>query len=207
MVFRRFDKDGCLTLNHRDMAKISFSPRRTARAMALALLLAPLLSTVPGQAKSKGIEDAGNAMKFALPAAGLLLNYVNNDKNGALQLGVSWLGAYGTGLLLKELVKERRPDGSGMDSFPSDSTATAFAAASSIQVRYGWNYGLPAYAAAAFVGVSRVEADKHHWHDVAAGAVIGWGIGQLVTAPYRQFPDIQAYADSKGAAVSATWNW
>ena len=174
---------------------------------ALPLVLAAALSSAPALAKSKGIETAGNALKFALPAAGFALNLLHEDEDGALQLGVSVLGAYGTGLVLKQLVKERRPDGSGMDSFPSDSAAVAFAAASSIQVRYGWDYGLPAYAVAAFVGYSRVEADKHHWGDVAAGAAIGWGIGQLLTGRYRQFENIQAYADTKGAAVSASWHW
>ncbi len=164
-------------------------------------------SLLPGAAMGKGIEDAGNVVKFALPAVGLALNLIKKDPDGALQLGVSWLGAYGTSLLLKQFVKERRPDKSGWDSFPSDSTATAFAAASSIQVRYGWDYGLPAYALAAFVGYSRVEADRHHWGDVAAGAVIGWGIGQLVTSRYRPPLDIQVYADTKGAAIGASWHW
>lgn len=172
-----------------------------------ALAIAASLPADFAEAKNKGIETAGNVIKFALPAAGLGLNILHDDADGALQLGVSWLGAYGTSLLLKEVVKEQRPDHSGMDSFPSDSTATAFAAASSIQVRYGWSYGLPAYGLAAFVGFSRVEADKHHWHDVAAGAVIGWAIGQLVTSRYRTFPQIQAYADTKGASFAASWTW
>jgi membrane-associated phospholipid phosphatase len=117
------------------------------------------------------------------------------------------LGAFGTSRLLKEIVREERPDHSGMDSFPSSSTASAFAAASSIQVRYGWNYGLPAYSMAAFVGYSRVAADKHHWQDVAAGAVIGWGIGQLVTSGYQPLPEIQAYGGADGATLQATWHW
>lgn len=172
-----------------------------------AVLIAACFSSAPALAKSDGIETAGNVVKFALPAAGLALNLMNDDEDGALQLGVSLLGSYGTSLLLQQVVKERRPDKSGRDSFPSDSTSIAFAAASSIQVRYGWDYGLPAYAFAAFVGYSRVEADKHHWHDVAAGAAIGWAVGQLVTSRYRSFPQVQAYADTKGAAVEASWRW
>ncbi len=39
--------------------------------------------------------------------------------------------------------------------------------------RYGWDYGIPAYAAASFVGYSRVESGKHYAHDVVAGAAIG----------------------------------
>jgi membrane-associated phospholipid phosphatase len=177
-------------------------------ALPLGLVFSAIPATeAPAEAKTKTIETAGNVVKFAVPAAGLGLNLLKNDADGALQLAVSWAGAYGTSLLLKQVVREQRPDHSGWDSFPSDSTATAFAAASSIQVRYGWDYGLPAYALAAFVGYSRVEADKHHWGDVAAGAAIGWTIGQLVTSPYRRFPEIQAYADVNHVAVAGSWRW
>ena len=172
-----------------------------------ALLVAVLLSGTPAFAKNDSIETAGNVVKFALPVAGLAAALYHEDADGALQLGVSWIGAYGVGVLFKQFVREERPDHMGHDSFPSDSTATAFAAASSLQVRYGWSYGLPAYALATFVGVSRVEADKHHWHDVAAGAVIGWAIGQLLTDPYEPFPEIQAYAGHGGAGFDVLWRF
>jgi membrane-associated phospholipid phosphatase len=174
---------------------------------ALLVVLAVSCPSSPALAKNSDIETAGNGLKFALPVAGLVLNIVHDDAEGALQLGASLLGAFGTSRLLKEIVREERPDKSDMDSFPSASTASSFAAASSIQARYGWSYGLPAYAMAAFVGYSRVAADKHHWHDVAAGAVIGWGIGQLVTSRYQPLPEIQAYAGADGAALQATWHW
>ena len=191
------------------MARVAIAagPAFTSGGCALVVVLAVSCPSSLALAKNSDIETAGNGAKFALPVAGLALNLVHKDADGALQLGVSWLGAYGTSRLLKEIVREERPDHSGMDSFPSASTASAFAAASSIQVRYGWDYGLPAYAMAAFVGYSRVAADKHHWHDVAAGAVIGWGIGQLVTNPYQRLPEIQAYAGAEGAALQATWHW
>src|SRR3982074_219680 len=67
----------------------------------------------------------------------------------------------GTSLVLRHFIKEQRPDKSDWHSFPSDSAAVALSAASYLQIRYGWDYGLPAYAVAAFVGYSRVEAKKH----------------------------------------------
>ena len=183
------------------------SPAFLSSKGALILVLAILYPSAPALTKNSDIETAGNGMKFALPAASLALNLVHKDTDGAWQLGASFLGAFGASRLLKEIVQEERPDHSGMDSFPSSSTASAFAAASSIQVRYGWNYGLPAYSMAAFVGYSRVAADKHHWQDVAAGAVIGWGVGQLVTSGYQPLPEIQAYGGTEGAALQATWHW
>ena len=179
--------------------------RSALRCAAAAVAMGAPLS--PALAHDDGIETAGNVVKFALPAAAAAISLYRNDPDGALQMGVSWVGAYGTSLLIKQFVHEERPDHHGHDSFPSDSTATAFAAATSLQIRYGWNYGLPAYALAAFVGYSRVEADKHHWHDVAAGAVIGWAIAEFVTDPYEPFPEVQAYASGTGGGVNALWRW
>jgi membrane-associated phospholipid phosphatase len=180
---------------------------RTARTRALCLLLAGLLLSPSAFAKNAGIETAGNVVKFALPVGAAAISLFHDDDDGVLQMGASWVGAYGVSLLLKQFIHEERPDHSGHDSFPSDSAATAFAAAASLQVRYGWDYGLPAYALATFVGVSRVEADKHHWHDVGAGALIGWGLAELLTDRYERFPDVQAYASAKGAGVKAHWRW
>ena len=72
--------------------------------------------------------------------------------------------------------------------------------------RYGWQYGIPAYAAALFVAYSRVEARQHHTHDVIAGAAIGIGSSYLFTRPYEGW-NIQAAADRKyyGMRLSHTW--
>lgn len=79
--------------------------------------------------------------------------------------------------LLKNTIHETRPDGSDDRSFPSGHTAAAFAMASALSEEHPkqkWLYiGL-----AALVGWSRVESDKHHWHDVLAGAVIGLSCGK-----------------------------
>jgi membrane-associated phospholipid phosphatase len=169
--------------------------------------VAALSAAAPASADSEFIETSGRVLMFALPLAGGAYALYRDDRQGALQMGISVVSAYGASYLLQQVVKEERPDHSGWDSFPSDSTAIAFAAASSIQVRYGWDYGLPSYAIAAFVGYSRVEADKHHWGDVAAGAFIGWAAGQLLTDPYEDMPAMQVFADTKGAAINLHWTW
>jgi membrane-associated phospholipid phosphatase len=186
---------------------IAVRPIPVSKAGIILSIGAACFVASPVAAENDGIETAGNVLKIALPLAGGGLALYHHDLDGVLQIGLSWAGAYAASYLIKQVVKEERPDHSGWDSFPSDSTSTAFAAASSIQVRYGWNYGLPAYAVAAFVGYSRVEADKHHWGDVAAGAVLGWGIGQLLTDPYRPVPEVRAFADGNGAGVGAHWTW
>ena len=67
----------------------------------------------------------------------------------------------GTAWALKHVVREQRPDHSDFQSFPSDTAALAFApGASFLWDRYGWQVGVPAYAAAGFVGWSRVRCQK-----------------------------------------------
>ncbi len=51
--------------------------------------------------------------------------------------------------------------------------------------RYGWEYGIPAYAAATFVAYCRVESRAHHPQDVIAGAALGIVSSYIFTKPYR----------------------
>ena len=62
--------------------------------------------------------------------------------------------------------------------------------------RYGWEYGVPAYAAATFVGYSRVESKQHFTKDVVAGAGIGILSSYIFTKPYKGW-NIQADAGEK----------
>ncbi|MEQ7873384.1 phosphatase PAP2 family protein [Sphingomonas sp. ASV193] len=88
--------------------------------------------------------------------------------------------AGGITFALKSTIHERRPDGSNNQSFPSGHTAISFAAAAGLGQRYGWKVGLPAHLLAGFVGLARVKADKHYWHDVLVGAAIGEAAGLLL---------------------------
>lgn len=114
-------------------------------------------------------DHASSIGRDALIVAALGLPAVHGDWTGDLQAAGSMGAAFALTTGLKELVHERRPDGSDRKSFPSGHAGTAFAAAATLQNRYGWQVGLPAQLAAAFVGFSRVEARKHHWYDVVAG--------------------------------------
>ena len=182
--------------------------RRHHRTLVLATALAVGVAQ-PAYADSDFIETGGNVLLVGLPIAAEVFAYSKGDRRGMIQIGLSVASAYGVSFLLQQVVRERRPDPdlSGWNSFPSDSAAVAFATASAIQVRYGWDYGLPSYAIAAFVGYSRVHADKHHWGDVAAGAFIGWAAGQLLTDPYEEMPAMQVFADTTGGGINLHWTW
>jgi membrane-associated phospholipid phosphatase len=172
----------------------------------LVLAVVAVFMASPVSAQNQGVEIAGHAVKFVLPLAGGALARSKDDGNGR-SIGLSWVGALATALVIKQAVPKERPDGSGWDSFPSDSSATAFAAATAIQLRYGWDYGLPAYAAAAFVGYSRVAANKHDWGDIAAGAVLGWGMGRFLADPSTDLPGMQVFADERGGLIALRWSW
>lgn len=73
----------------------------------------------------------------------------------------------------KACVQERRPDGSGFNSFPSGHVATAFTGAELMRIEYGNGIGAAGYAIAAGVGVLRIYNNRHWYNDVLAGAGIG----------------------------------
>jgi hypothetical protein len=136
----------------------------------------------PAQADS--IESAGVATAIALPLLAGGITAYKSDWTGTLELGADGLATVGTAYALKNIVREQRPDKSDFQSFPSDTAALAFAPAQFLWDRYGWQYGVPAYAAAFFVGYSRVEAKKHHWYDVAASGALSFGFSKLFTTRF-----------------------
>lgn len=73
----------------------------------------------------------------------------------------------------KKVSDERRPDGSGYNSWPSGHTATAFMGADLVRRDYGWLYGGLAYSVAATVAYLRVYNNRHWLNDVLSGAGIG----------------------------------
>jgi membrane-associated phospholipid phosphatase len=149
---------------------------------ALALVL---LATGSDVALAGGTENAGTAVAIALPVLAGSLTVYNQDWTGLAELSADTLATVGTAYALKHFVHEERPDHSDFQSFPSDTAALAFAPAQFLWDRYGWEVGLPAYAAAGFVGWSRVDAKKHHWYDVAASAGFAFGFSKIFTTRYR----------------------
>ena len=78
----------------------------------------------------------------------------------------------------------------------------SFAAAASLEKRYGWEAGAPAFILASFVGVARVEARKHHWYDVVAGGAIGTASGLLITSRRDDRVRLVPWADKGGGGVA-----
>lgn len=169
--------------------------------MPCAAFLALLASVSPAAAGAQDWDDAGTAVRWVLVGAALAAPAVQGDWSGDLQA----IGSIGAATLvttgLKETISKERPDGSDNRSFPSGHTSSSFAAAATLTNRYGWKVGLPAHAAAAFVGASRIEAEKHDVVDVLAGAAIGSLSGFLLTRKRDDSVVIIPWADGDGGGV------
>lgn len=139
----------------------------------------------------KGVKTSTDVVLVALPVAALTGVLIQKDWQGLKQGALTAVTSVGATYILKYAVKERRPDGSDMHSFPSGHTSTTFATATFLQRRYGWKVGVPAYVLSSYVGWGRVFSKKHHWWDVAAGAAIGAGAALIYTRPFAEKHDLQ----------------
>ena len=145
--------------------------------MKLGWVLASSLIVASPAVAGPNWSDVGTAVAGGLVATSFALPALHRDGKGALMAGASLGATYGATELLKATFPDKRPDGSDERAFPSEHTSISFAAAATLQNRYGWKVGVPAQIAAAFVGYTRVKAHKHQPDDVLVGAAIGefWG--------------------------------
>ncbi|TVV74460.1 phosphatase PAP2 family protein [Sphingomonas solaris] len=171
-------------------------PRRAALAAILLLAGSPACASPHGWGKASGI------VRDVLVGAALGVPAVQGDWQGDLQAAGSLVATGGTTYALKELIHERRPDGSDRKSFPSGHASIAFAAAGTLENRYGWQAGLPAFVLASFVGVARVEARRHHWYDAVAGAALGTGTAFAITRQRDSDVRLVPWADGGGGGLS-----
>jgi len=127
---------------------------------------------------------AGDTMVQSGAALALYAIGRSTHKPGLATLGAdlfrAQVVAQGTTQAIKFASRRMRPDGTSL-SFPSGHTASAFAMATVLQDHFGWKAGVPAYLAAAWVGASRIQDDRHFVSDVVAGAVVGLTAGRSVT--------------------------
>lgn len=167
------------------------------------------VNTTPLSKTRKDIETLGTGVAIALPLAAAGIAWYKNDKVGLAQLAVEGVLTVGTVYALKNIVHEERPDGSDHQSFPSETTAVAASGSSFLWGRYGWEYGLPAEAATAFVSFSRVEARQHRWYDTLASSAIAAGYGLVLTTPFKRKYNIDTTmnASPDGGFVQMSYKW
>ncbi len=131
-------------------------------------------------------KTAGDVLQFAVPAAALSVAWLKGDEEGEAE----WLRNTTASVVATQVLKlafnstswGERPNG-GKGSFPSGHTAFAASGAAFLTERYGWEYGLGAWAVTGYVAYTRVAEREHRWRDVAAGAALSYGIGKLFVTP------------------------
>ena len=178
-----------------------------SRILATALSLSIISSPAAYAVSNNTWADISDVSVFALAGSALVVPVVRDDWEGARQAALSLGIAEGIALLGKATIHEQRPDQSDNNSFPSGHSALAFASATTLYKRYGWELGVPAYALATLTASARVAATKHHWYDALAGAAIGSSSGWFFTDAFNNKVQLIPWADSKGAGIEATLAW
>jgi len=185
-------------------------------AAALSLLLAGgegayafTVNKTPLTSSEKNIETLGKGIAIALPVVAGGIAYYKDDKIGIAQLLVESAMTVGTVYALTSIVSEPRPDGSDFHSFPSETTALAASGSSFLWRRYGWEYGLPAFAATQFVSYSRVQAHQHRWYDTLASSGIAAGYAYALGTPFKKRYNIETSLEPApdGAMVRLSYVW
>ena len=172
------------------------------RALAPIAAIAVAASTPAFADSHQAWGTASSIGRDALVVTALGLPAVHGDWTGDKQAAFALGGSFAVTEALKRVVREERPDGSNDLSFPSGHASSSFAAAATLEKRYGWRIGVPAHLVAAFVGVARVKADKHFVHDVVAGAAIGEAAGWLVTSKKDARVQWLPFGDSHGGGAT-----
>lgn len=146
-------------------------PLSPLRRVALPVLAAAAL-VPPSPAQADATRRSGEVLSWALPAGVAAVELWRGDREGAWQFGQSLAVTLAATEVLKRSVHSRRPDGSDEESFPSGHASRAFAAATYVHRRHGFEAAWPVYLGAAWVGHSRVHADQHRWRDIAGSALL-----------------------------------
>ncbi len=190
-----------LTLNKRIVMRLF--PRQFGFVIALFYLCSP-------ESRANNADNwelASHIGSNGLVAAALALPAYHRDWQGAKQAGLSVLATTTIVISSKNMIDATRPDKSENDSFPSNHAANAFAAATTLNIRYGYQVGLPAYGIATLVGVGRIKADRHYLQDVVAGAIIGSASAWFFTERFDSNVQVLPWVTSRELGVTLALRW
>lgn len=178
------------------------------KLIALWVLISAVLLSFPDCPDARavgGVELAGDILEVALPVSAGGTTLALRDWHGSWQLAESEGLTLGVTYALKYSLNTPRPNG-GHHSFPSEHSSVSFSAAEFLRKRYGWKFGIPAYAAASFVAYSRVESRNHYYYDVMGGAAVGILSSYIFTRPYKGWEiKTEAGPGLQGLFLSRSW--
>ncbi len=174
------------------------------RKFSLFTLIATLgINTASASAQAdRFISGPGTA---AYLGGGVLLPLITDgDKGGQRSLRIADALVTSAALCYgaKAVIQSPRPDNEReLDSFPSCHATTSFAVAR-MQSHYHPDWAVAWYGGAALISYARVSEGRHRWYDVAAGAALGYLVGEVELGQKRGlllFPLIRE--DSQGNSI------
>ena len=183
---------------------------RNARARSALCLAASLLAGSIGCAHADADSErrAGDVLHIALPLATLGAELMRGEREGAWQYATALTASALANEALERMAHVERPDHSNFHSFPSGHATLAFSSATYVHRRYGLEYAWPLYAAATYVGYTRVRSHRHRWGDVAGGAALAGGMSWWLVQPKasQQVTVLPVILDRGfGVVVQASW--
>jgi hypothetical protein len=154
-------------------------------------------------------QSVALGVAIALPVVATGVTIAKHDRAGAAELLVGSFLSVTTAYALNNIVREERPDGSSYHSFPAETSALAASSSSYLWGRYGWQYGIPAYAASDLVSLSLAQAKKARWYDTLASSAIATGYSLAVTRRFRSRYNLttRLSATPSGGFVSFAFGW
>ena len=174
------------SFSHGLFARQQLTPLAIGSAASLALVPVDRKVSDALRGRAEGFGRAGNVIGSPLMmgavSAGLIAGSLATDDGRfrgyafALSQGLIVAGSVATAAKLA--VRRTRPNGDNRRSFPSGHAAATFALATVSSHYYGKKAGIPLYALAGAVALSRVTSGKHYPSDVAAGATLGYIAGR-----------------------------
>jgi hypothetical protein len=155
--------------------------------LALAALLAyPTLAAASGDDYTTD-ELAADLITGTLPVVSFAIAHYKDDGDGEGQFFRSNAASLVLNTTLRVAFNEtswgERPNGNRY-AFPSGHVGFVTTQAAFLQQRFGWKYGLPAYALAGYVAWVRVDTDHHRWRDVIAAAALSEVVARLWVTPH-----------------------
>jgi hypothetical protein len=174
--------------------------------LAAVLLLAGAPASAAG---NNDLRNVGNVLIVALPATAVGVSLAHDgDWKGVGQFALAAGLTVGAAYALRSTVRVQRPDHSDFNSFSPPEVALADASASYLWTRYGWRYGLPAYAARFLVSYSLTDAKKNHWYDTMASSALSFGFNYaLVTHYHSERYRMSVQPEQGGASVHFSLNF
>jgi membrane-associated phospholipid phosphatase len=136
-------------------------------------------------------RKAGDVLSFVLPAGVAVASWWHDRHHPTDELSSfawSFTATLAATEALKRTVKSERPDGRDRLSFPSGHAARAFGAASFVHRRQGFEAAWPYYAAATYVGWTRVQAKRHRWADIAGSLGVSTAMNWQLAQPREHKP-------------------